>query len=214
MVNNNDLISLVNNKKPVELVQELKDYEIKKSPLSVAARSKVINKSGSNFLSDKEGYGPCDDDNDCDCSCRRKSDCNHLIHYEMYADEGGSNKGSLKYKLASDGVELKQKVSASIRCKKTDCDETNYLNVSAGGSIGLNSEGVNLGAKAGIDLVKYENENGFEARAGLNVDTGGTVGKDGVEVKFLGFGVSVGKKNGISTPFGEISKSSDDCVIQ
>ena len=44
MVNNNDLINLVNNKKPVELVQELEKYEIKKSPLSVAARSKVINK--------------------------------------------------------------------------------------------------------------------------------------------------------------------------
>lgn len=209
MVNEN----LINNKKPVELVQELEKYEIKKSPLSKVARAKVINKSGSNYVSeDKEDYGSCGDDNDCDCSCRRKSDCNRLIHYEMYGE--GSSKGSLKYKLASDGVELKEKISASIRCKKTDYDETNYFNVSAGGSIGLNSEGVNLGAKAGIDLVKYENENGFEARAGLNVDTGGTVGKDGVGVKFLGFGVSVGKKNGISTPFGEISKSSDDCVIQ
>lgn len=56
MVNNKDLI---NNKKLVELVQELKDYEIKKSTLSSAARGKVVNKSGSNYVSDnKEGYGP------------------------------------------------------------------------------------------------------------------------------------------------------------
>ena len=42
---------LIENKKPVELVQELKDYEVKKSPLSPAARAKVINKSGSNYVS-------------------------------------------------------------------------------------------------------------------------------------------------------------------
>jgi len=60
MVNNNDLINLIENKKPVELVQELEKYEIKKSPLSVAARSKVINKSGSDYLSENKGdYGPC-----------------------------------------------------------------------------------------------------------------------------------------------------------
>ncbi len=59
MPNNNDLINLVNNKKPVELVQELKDYEIKKSPLSVAARSKVISKIGSDYVSGNKGdYGP------------------------------------------------------------------------------------------------------------------------------------------------------------
>jgi len=51
MVNNNDLINLVNNKKPVELVQELKDYEIKKSPLSAAARNKVVRKYGGNYQS-------------------------------------------------------------------------------------------------------------------------------------------------------------------
>ena len=217
MTNNNNLIPKENFKK-VEEVREInnetpsfeefmKTYEIDK-----AVNYDDLNVSD---ISIRKGYGPCSDDDYCDCSCRWKSDCNHLINYKMYGGEGsGSNKGSLKYKLDLDGVELKDKISASIRCKKTDYDETNYFNVSAGGSIGLNSEGVNLGAKAGIDLVKYENENGFKARAGLNVDTGGTVGKDGAEVKFLGFGVSVGKKNGISTPFGEISKSSDDCVIQ
>lgn len=45
-------------------VLELRDQQqeqqpIKKSSLSPAARAKVINKSGSNYLSEKEGYGPC-----------------------------------------------------------------------------------------------------------------------------------------------------------
>jgi hypothetical protein len=53
MVNNNDLINLVNNKKPVELVQELKDYEIKKSPLSPAARAKVIKRNGGDYQSSR-----------------------------------------------------------------------------------------------------------------------------------------------------------------
>jgi hypothetical protein len=60
MVNENNLKLMIENKKPFETVYELKDYEVKKSPLSPAARSKVINKNGSNYLSNnKEGYGPC-----------------------------------------------------------------------------------------------------------------------------------------------------------
>ena len=50
---------LIENKKPIELVQEIEKYEIKKSPLSLVARGKVINRSGSGYVSgDKEGYGP------------------------------------------------------------------------------------------------------------------------------------------------------------
>lgn len=33
--------------------------EVKKSPLSAAARSKVVQRHGSNYVSEKEGYGPC-----------------------------------------------------------------------------------------------------------------------------------------------------------
>src|SRR5947209_18057394 len=51
---------LIENKKPFETVYELKNYEIKTSKLSPVARAKVINKSGSNYVSErgKEGYGP------------------------------------------------------------------------------------------------------------------------------------------------------------
>jgi len=60
MVNEN-LVNLIN-KKPVELVQELKDYEIKTSKLSPAARAKVIKKWGGGYVSEnREEYGPCSD---------------------------------------------------------------------------------------------------------------------------------------------------------
>ena len=45
-------------KKLFETIQELEKHEIKKSPLSSIARSKVINKSGSNYVSGNKGYGP------------------------------------------------------------------------------------------------------------------------------------------------------------
>jgi hypothetical protein len=41
---------------------------IKKSNLSVAARSKVVNRSGGNYLSESQEYGPCSYSN-IDCSC-------------------------------------------------------------------------------------------------------------------------------------------------
>lgn len=59
-------------------VLELKDQQqeqtqpVKKSPLSLAARSKVINKSGSNYLSENEDYGPCSDGRNWrNCPCSR-----------------------------------------------------------------------------------------------------------------------------------------------
>jgi len=51
----------------LELRDQQQEQPVKKSNLSVAARSKVINRSGSNYLSGKEGYGPC---SRSDCGCR------------------------------------------------------------------------------------------------------------------------------------------------
>jgi hypothetical protein len=58
MVNNNKAPIEVN-KNLVETIYELKDYEIKKSPLSPVARTKVIKKHGDSYVSgNREGYGP------------------------------------------------------------------------------------------------------------------------------------------------------------
>jgi len=53
MVNNNNLITQVENKKPFEIVYELKGYEVKKSPLSSAARAKVIKRNGGDYQSSR-----------------------------------------------------------------------------------------------------------------------------------------------------------------
>jgi len=65
--------------------------------------------------------------------------------------------------------------------------------------------------RGGINVVDYKS-NGIRARAGLNVDTVAKADEDGVEAKFLGFGVSAGKKTGISFGVGEVS--TDKCVVQ
>jgi hypothetical protein len=56
---------------------------------------------------------------------------------------------------------------------------------------------------------------GFQGRIGVDVGSGFTVGDGGVEVKAGGFGVSVGKKMGFSTPFAEVSLDLEEtCSIQ
>jgi hypothetical protein len=59
--NNNNNIKFVPTAPKTYTVSELRDQQqpVKKSPLSAAARSKVVNRSGSNYSSEKEGYGPC-----------------------------------------------------------------------------------------------------------------------------------------------------------
>jgi hypothetical protein len=58
MVNENNIP--IENKKPFEIIYELKDYEVKRSSLSRAAQKKVIKMYGGNYVSErrKEGYGP------------------------------------------------------------------------------------------------------------------------------------------------------------
>jgi hypothetical protein len=65
-----------------------------------------------------------------------------------------------------------------------------------------------------VDAVSYEKD-GFSARAGIDVGSGVTIGAGGVSGKLGGFGLSVGKKMGISTPLGEISVDTEEsCVVQ
>jgi len=53
-------------------VVELKEATIKRSSLSAAARAKVVQRYGSNYLSEnQEGYGPCTYCNP-QCSCFEK----------------------------------------------------------------------------------------------------------------------------------------------
>ena len=64
-------------------------------------------------------------------------------------------------------------------------------------------------AKASANLINFKTD-GVE-----NLDTGGSISSNGLELKVAGFGVSIGKKLEISTIGGDVSKDmGEDCVIQ
>ncbi|CAG8616820.1 186_t:CDS:2 [Ambispora leptoticha] len=133
MVNEN-LVNLIN-KKPIELVQELKDYEIKKSPLSPAARAKVINKSGSGYVSEnKEGYGPCTSSN-CKCSVeelQRQYWQNQLREQERVRNRTFKIKLKVlgSYYFYTDKEYIKNKVSISnIDEAREFCRDLEYGNI-------------------------------------------------------------------------------------
>ena len=77
--------------------------------------------------------------------------------------------------------------------------------------VGSNSTGAKV--KVGVDVAGAK-VGAVETKFRPNVDTGASAGTDGVEVKAGGFGFSVGRKTGISTPLGELAVNTDDCVIQ
>ncbi|CAG8513606.1 9184_t:CDS:2 [Ambispora leptoticha] len=86
--------------------------------------------------------------------------------------------------------------------------EGRFLSSSAGGEIGKDG----IKGRLGVDLANVKSQ-GVQARVGLNVDSGISTSDDSLEVKAAGFGFSVGKQTGISTPFGEVKVDTDDCVI-
>jgi hypothetical protein len=83
------------------------------------------------------------------------------------------------------------------------------LSSTASGSVGKDG----IGVRAGVDLANVKS-GGVQARVGVNVDTGVSTDDGSLGVKAAGFGFSVGKQTGISTPLGEIKVDTDDCVIQ
>jgi len=202
MVNENKIF--IENKKPFETVYEIEKYEIKKSLLSPAARGKIINKSGSNYLGEnRDDYGPCKNSL-CGCYCSSSTcNCSNVIARVEPTGTGVSVSGK-----ARDGNLSGQASSHAFSIKDGD-GEARFLSSTAGGSVG--KDGVN--ARLGVDLANVKS-GGVQARVGVNVDTGVSTDDGSLGVKAAGFGLSVGKQTGISTPLGEIKVDTDDCVIQ
>lgn len=224
MVNNNELISLVNNKKPVELVQELKDeYKI---PSFEEFMKIYDNDSSLNYddlrvdsIGEVKGFGPCKKSY-CNCSCNRDG-CSCEWDVEDWMGESGCERygflrtsGEGKIRWQNDGKfkngTLDAGGSFSAIATKNDSSEARFFGVSAGVSAALNEDdGIKLRGKLGVDAYNYKDEN-KEIRIGLNADTGVKFGSDGMEVKALGFGVSANNEQiGISTPLFEAK-----CVVQ
>ena len=87
------------------------------------------------------------------------------------------------------------------------------MNPSAGAEVGAGAGGVVAKVGLGVDAVNMK-AHGVQARIGVNVDTGFSAGPAGAEAKLGGFGVSVGKKTGVSTPFGEVSVDLEETCKQ
>jgi len=207
MVNNNNLINLANNKKPVELVQELKDYEIKKSPLSPAARAKVIKRNGSDYVSDnKEGYGPCRNTL-CGCFCSKdECDCKNP-EFSVYKDyDKKILNGTASGGIGLGGHSISGDADLALFRRTQRNSDLKVGNVSVG-AYAIDG-GLGCGVRASANAFSLK-EGGAEIRVGPSLDTGGRISDNGVELKFLGAGVSIGKKMEISTPVGSVA-----CIVQ
>lgn len=226
MPNNNNLIPKENLAK-VEIVQELKDeYKIPSYEEFMKTYEGGVNYDDLNGgdIGNSKGYGPCGRDG-CYCSCNWKKGCSCQWDSEMWTSERGCEhqgvfRSSGKANISLwDGEEFKPNArleinnSVSAATSKRIGEEIKVLSLSTGGSASLNKDKVELKGKLGVDVYDFKDEH-KQVRIGLNVDTGGSINDDGAEAKFLGFGVSVGKYTGISTPLGEAKFNTDDCIIQ
>jgi len=106
-------------------VVELKGPQIKQSNLSAAARNKIINRSGGNYLSENsEGYGPCSSYN-CDHYLSQGFVSLHLAcpatncrgDGQAYQWTHGSGCGGPMYINAD----------ANLKCMKEGCGKTGYI---------------------------------------------------------------------------------------
>ena len=100
-------------------------------------------------------------------------------------------------------------VDVAVYRNQTEEGSISFGEASLGGGVGLGLGGIKAKGDAKIDLVHAAAKLGdigtLDANLGLNVSTGVEIGAAGFGFSVLGFGVSVGRKTGISTPFGEIS---------
>ena len=104
--NNNNNIKLVPTTPKTYTVLELKDQEVKKSPLSLAARNKVINKSGSNYFSEKEGYGPVVLGEDLNGKARRENRKAREEEFEIKTKQGICVYGGCKSLVADTAASM------------------------------------------------------------------------------------------------------------
>ena len=83
------------------------------------------------------------------------------------------------------------------------------LKGNVGGGVGIGAGGAKAKLEAGVDVVSTEvklgDKQSMNANLGLNANTGGEIGVNGVSATVLGLGASIGRNTGIHTPFGSIT---------
>lgn len=161
-------------------------------------------------ISEARGYGPCRNTL-CGCSCpKTKCDCKNP---EISFDKDRNQKFFTANLSGGDswgGAARSMDGEFAIFQETRHDGDLKIGTVSAGIE---KVEGIGSAVRAGVNLVHFKGQ-GVEAKAGFNLDTGGSISANGVEIKAGGIGFSIGKQTGLSTPFGEVKVDTEDCVIQ
>lgn len=192
--------------KSLNYVPKIQTYEVrylenKQSGLSPAARQKIIDCSGSNYVSKNQaGYGPCKNTL-CGCGCSSEICTCLTAEASLYKEDRFSlNNHSVSGKPSSNKLSVSGQYSRSTLRINDESSDTKFLSGTVGGKLDMGGLGVKLNA----DLINVKSE-GVQARAGLTFDTGITVSEGVKEFKLAGFGASIDENQiGISTMFGEI----------
>jgi len=124
-------------------------------------------------------------------------------------DSWGRSEASADAELGVGGAIAEAGVSGTIFAKSNQDGVVEVGKAELGGGLGAGPGGVKAKVDAGVDLVRARGKIGenqeIKANLGLNANTGGEVGVDGVSATFLGWGGSIGRETGIATPFGGLS---------
>lgn len=220
MVNNN-LNNIVKVEEIREINNEVPSYEEflktwKKDERVSASYESEINAYGELG----KGYGPCPDG----CSsgdylkrnqhlistlnnkCGKKFEVKVDGSIEKY-DDGWSmgrlqNSGEASAGLGGVITDVEHNFSVA-RYSGPDGD-VRLVSGSFGAEAGIGLGGATLGYSASFDVASMHT-GGFRINAGVDGGSGFTSGEGGVGAKVAGFGFSVGKRMGVSTPFGGVS---------
>lgn len=168
----------------------------------------IANSYEDEYQAQGKGVGPCRNTL-CGCSCSKDvCDCGNLEGSIYGKDNWKVGNATASGNTGLDGNSVSADGDFSLY-RDTRMDGDVKVGTFSAGFDAVNG-GLGCKAKFGANAVNIKS-NGWEAKAGLNLDTGGGISSDGIEFKVLGAGVNVGKKMEVSTPFGGVSK---DCVIQ
>lgn len=142
-------------------------------------------------------YGVSEDDRNCKASAR------------LSIQDGNSHlfcsEASAGVKHDSFGPSAEAKCNSSFYRYSDGIGDVKLLSSGFGAKAGANAiDGLKAKVEARLDLVDFE-AGAVKSRIGLNADTGGSIGSNGVEAKVAGFGIKFGKEMGVSFPFGEVS---------
>jgi hypothetical protein len=202
MVNENNFPP-IENKRPFETI-----YEIKNEIPSFEEFMKDYKDSNLNYddlnsgsIGEVRGYGPCKNSL-CGCDC----------YSENCVCKGGEasivnvNKGFRIGNVSASGGKDSAEASVSAIRIKDFSGDAKFLSATCG----VNDDGLRIG----LDAANLKTD-GFQLRAGVNLDTGFVNNDDKTVFKLAGIGFdSDSKQIGLSLPFAEVKVDKDKCNIQ